>query len=101
MKYQMDMVQDRHAKLLPLFDVDNSTFTPHTLIGLSNKSYARMKDNMIELGDNSIGSCDGTTVEWYHSFIFSSNICTHKIKRAGMPLNGCLKEIKVDDIKGK
>ena len=61
-KKQNEMFHDRHASLLPLFNNDNKISTPHTLIELSNKSYHRMKDNIIELGANSVGTYDGSDV---------------------------------------
>ena len=75
--------------------------TPHTLIELSIKSYHKMKDHMIELGRNSIGACDKTPVLWYENFKLGKNVRTIKKKGANMPFNGYLKEIKMNEMKGK
>ena len=76
------MFNDRHAALLPLFNSDDKISSPHTLIELSNKTYLRMKDNIIELGANSVGTCEGSDVLWHDRFTFGKNVITTKKKNA-------------------
>ena len=74
---------------------------PHTLIELSCNEYADMKANSIHVEGPCSGTCDGNVVQWYTKFTFGSNIIAANIKKAKMPNNGCLKDIKIGEMKGK
>ena len=95
------MFNDRHATLSPLFNSDNKISSLRTLIELLNKNYLRMKDNIIDVGANTVGTYECSDVLWYDRFTFGENVITTKKKNANMPLNGCLKEIKIEEMKGK
>ena len=60
-----------------------------------------MKANSIHVEGPCSGTCDGNVVRWYTKFTFGSNIIAANIKKAKMPNNGCLKDIKIGEMKGK
>ena len=87
--------------LSPLFWKGNNCASPHTVIELSCTEYNAMKDNSIHVEGAALGTCDGNDVQWYSKFKCGPNIITGKVKRSGMPNNGCLKDVKLGEMKGK
>ena len=89
------------STLSELFSTNNSCSMPHTLIEMSYNEYVSMKDNSIHLEGAALGTCDGNEVQWYRKFTCGANVITAKIKKADMPNNACLKDIKIGEMKGK